>query len=474
MANVTVVVSKIQEGKKNCDIVAAIRDHFTDPQVLSASDERYGKAFVNFATLEAATRAVELLNGQQLFGNVVIAKLQGGGATTAPVARPPQPPIATISGNPPIAVAAAIVAAPAARAPLVPGNQTVIISPIPLGSSQEAILDDVRAYGCQCTSASSVLPNGKVYINFESAESALDAVRLLMGKMVLGTTVTVTLKDPSSVRSSQTKVHAPVPLPAIIVPDKAAPPDVFRFAMAQLHKAEKFHDKKLSIARSRLCREKGAPPSFNGSANQTHEQMTNVFKIAVCELVGQQMFSKVVKKRIIDQFAVSSKQPSDVKETKFRLIREAYRLNEALPALALRSVIEDKIMEGQFLVIQGATGSGYVLYNLLVSCYFLLYWTLLVNYLNFIFTCFIVFFCFLIQEIYTSATVFGRPVGAKNTQNYMHPATKSGSYFSSIPGCIRVGWWTERRCEFIRWFFRWLPCWSIQEKFQTYSCRVCH
>ena len=89
MANVTVVVSKIQEGKKNSEIVAAIKALFSDPRVLSASDERYGKAFVNFATLEAATRAVELLNGTRLFGNIVVAKLQGAATTTA---SPPQPP----------------------------------------------------------------------------------------------------------------------------------------------------------------------------------------------------------------------------------------------------------------------------------------------------------------------------------------------------------------------------------------------
>ena len=323
-----VVIKAILANKSSKEITDAVSALFTDPpQVKPASAEQHGKAFLNFDTLEAATRAVALLNGNQLFGKTIVANLQGARAIPAP----PQPPAKY------------------------PGNQTVIVSPIPLGSTSQAILDDIRAYGCQCTYVSAVSPIGKVYINFESADAALDAVNFLKGRMVLGNAVTAVIKDPSSAQSAKIHTHVPVPPPGPKVPD------AFRFAMGQLHKAEKFHGKKLSIARNRLSREIAAPPSFNGSANQTQKEMINVFKIAVCELISQQNFFKDVKMRIIDQFEESSKQHSDIAETKYRLFREAYRLNEALPALALRGIIEDKITAGKFVIIQGATGSGYVL-----------------------------------------------------------------------------------------------------------------
>jgi hypothetical protein len=47
-----------------------------------------------------------------------------------------------------------------------------------------------------------------------------------------------------------------------------------------------------------------------------------------------------------------------IKSLKRRLFREIYRLNFALPALSLRREIETKVTESQFVVIQGATGSG--------------------------------------------------------------------------------------------------------------------
>lgn len=48
----------------------------------------------------------------------------------------------------------------------------------------------------------------------------------------------------------------------------------------------------------------------------------------------------------------------DVKEAKKRIKREIYRLKLALPALSMRHDIEQSVRGSQFVVIQGATGSG--------------------------------------------------------------------------------------------------------------------
>ena len=47
-----------------------------------------------------------------------------------------------------------------------------------------------------------------------------------------------------------------------------------------------------------------------------------------------------------------------ITSAKRRICREIYRLKLALPALSLRHEIEKNILSNQFVVIQGATGSG--------------------------------------------------------------------------------------------------------------------
>jgi hypothetical protein len=54
----------------------------------------------------------------------------------------------------------------------------------------------------------------------------------------------------------------------------------------------------------------------------------------------------------------SKMQKTFIKAAKMRVFREIYRLNLALPALSLRREIEDQVKASQFVVVQGATGSG--------------------------------------------------------------------------------------------------------------------
>ena len=55
---------------------------------------------------------------------------------------------------------------------------------------------------------------------------------------------------------------------------------------------------------------------------------------------------------------LSQMQQNLMKSVKKRIFREIYRLNLALPALSLRHDVELHVSESQFVVIQGATGSG--------------------------------------------------------------------------------------------------------------------
>jgi len=61
----------------------------------------------------------------------------------------------------------------------------------------------------------------------------------------------------------------------------------------------------------------------------------------------------------VDMGTAEGKSASNViKAAKNRMFREVYRLNLALPALSLRHEVEKKVRSSQFVVIQGATGSG--------------------------------------------------------------------------------------------------------------------
>jgi hypothetical protein len=60
-----------------------------------------------------------------------------------------------------------------------------------------------------------------------------------------------------------------------------------------------------------------------------------------------------------EDFNAHSKiQKHRIKSAKMRIFRELYRLKLALPALSLRAAIEKEVTASQFVVIQGATGSG--------------------------------------------------------------------------------------------------------------------
>ena len=48
----------------------------------------------------------------------------------------------------------------------------------------------------------------------------------------------------------------------------------------------------------------------------------------------------------------------DVPRTRAALAREVYRLESALPALAVRPEFEKAVRAGQFIVVKGETGSG--------------------------------------------------------------------------------------------------------------------
>ena len=73
-----------------------------------------------------------------------------------------------------------------------------------------------------CVSVSAVSKTGMVYINFDSAEDADVARRLLDGKMVLGTIVTAIVKEPLTVSSVTTP--PPVPQPAAAKISGLVPP----------------------------------------------------------------------------------------------------------------------------------------------------------------------------------------------------------------------------------------------------------
>ena len=143
--------------------------------------------------------------------------------------------------------------------------------------------------------------------------------------------------------------------------------------------AREQHKKKLLEVSKKSFALMQAPPGEDPAKQHEQRQRQSVLDAQADELQRQlcnfekSVFSGLTSITMNGSDGLESKASAapdahDIKNCKHKISREVYRLGLALPALALRSQIEDSVMSNQFVVIQGATGSG----ELYTSTYFLI------------------------------------------------------------------------------------------------------
>jgi hypothetical protein len=137
--------------------------------------------------------------------------------------------------------------------------------------------------------------------------------------------------------------------------------------------ARQQHKKKLLEVSKKSFGLMQAPPGEEPAKQSEQRQRQSVLEAQANELQHQLCnFEKSVFSGLTaimsgsdgsESKASTAPDPHEIKHFKHKISREVYRLGLALPALALRSQVENSVMSNQFVVVQGATGSGYLVYN---------------------------------------------------------------------------------------------------------------
>ena len=137
-----------------------------------------------------------------------------------------------------------------------------------------------------------------------------------------------------------------------------APPGLVN-TFKTLTKARADHQTKILAAGQRYFQ---LSQDASGSADVCAErqQVCGALEREAAELRLQRDAFDSVVMREVDFYGISKPGVSNVMRSKFKhtMLREAYRLALALPALAMRGEIERSVDQNQFVIIQGATGSG--------------------------------------------------------------------------------------------------------------------
>jgi hypothetical protein len=152
----------------------------------------------------------------------------------------------------------------------------------------------------------------------------------------------------------------------------------FRGLKEEMLNARRAHCRKIDIAQSKLTRLQEAGRSADEEEYLMQESEMDAVEAELLQLqeqlnVYENVVGKIIKQAIVEKFGfdniskvnngTKSKSGAVIKPRNAfadRLGRETYRLKSALPALALRASIELSYEDdaNQFVVIQGATGSG--------------------------------------------------------------------------------------------------------------------
>ena len=128
-------------------------------------------------------------------------------------------------------------------------------------------------------------------------------------------------------------------------------------AVAEISAVRAAHKLKLQELACCIFRKSQAPPPTDIKLREEEKQTLTVLTSRADELYKQ---LRNFDEAVVSLLQSSSCEATDgrLRQIKRRLFREARRLEIALPALSLRDEIEDCVKRHQFVVIQGATGSG--------------------------------------------------------------------------------------------------------------------
>lgn len=114
------------------------------------------------------------------------------------------------------------------------------------------------------------------------------------------------------------------------------------------------HNQKMLLAKEKLMRSLALPPE---------DKATEAVKKEVMQTIKEQLLELQVQQDYFDNWLVAtvrsvSERIVETTVAKHRIQREIFRLANALPALSRRAEVEALLVENQFLVVKGETGSG--------------------------------------------------------------------------------------------------------------------
>lgn len=410
----TVVIGPVPPGLDS-NALRSVIEPLVRAGFVSCSGEVKGKAFVNFASSDAAAAVVAILNGKTIWGKPISASLKaaapGKPAAHAPggkaVAAAMPASAAPVASVPPSAASTSTRAPPTAT--LVPEEQTVVISPVPTTTDAQGVrslvIRELRASGVKLMSCSDAR-SGRAYLNFSSPADAAAAARQLHGTAPWGQALNASLKAASRAAGGDHGSRAAAAANRLPVP--RCP--LARCLAADCPLRHPSHPLRTSCAAGAACsaplcmllhpigkQEKllrdalatqhrwAAVPALNARAqhleviatarraeagllaapvkNEEAEQRKGVLAAArakVEELLQQLgAFDDTMNALFSSPLLQQQQQDQKAKhQLSHRVQRECYRLKAALPALALRSELERAVAGAASVVVKGATGSG--------------------------------------------------------------------------------------------------------------------
>lgn len=160
------------------------------------------------------------------------------------------------------------------------------------------------------------------------------------------------------------RLHPRTPLEVLL--SSKAPPS-YGNTYKNLSISRNNHKIKMYDAANKSFSAMQAPPNLDDDKKEEKKQIISVLQAQAFEMNQQLKAYDETVTEIISELSnlhamAATDNDKDVKfkhnNRRYRLNREMYRLKLALPALALRPKIEEAVNQNQFVVIQGATGSG--------------------------------------------------------------------------------------------------------------------
>ena len=136
-----------------------------------------------------------------------------------------------------------------------------------------------------------------------------------------------------------------------------------------ISEARKAHREKMAIVSKESFRLLQQPPAESADIRDEQEAVQTAIEAQALELINQlSNFDKVVQSCLESLLPLGTSdknhqvedknQKFRINAAKARLRRELFRLRLALPALGLRHEVERETNTSQFVIVQGATGSG--------------------------------------------------------------------------------------------------------------------